>query len=377
MAWWNDLIRTIWRLLDEHGQLVAFAMLFLEEAGIPSLIPGDFLMILIGVRVAQGELRLLEALAVLQAATVLGGTVLYWLAVWGGHPVVERIGPYVGVTPERLQRASDSLRRHGVRAVIAGRFIPGLSTLTTVACGVLDFPFRRFVLALFLGGLLRLLAFVAIGYFVGPPALQIAGGLHLPIELLASLAVLVMLSFWVVRAARRAHADPKVRAPLVDRLRYGLVAGLLGALMSMLLANVLIHLTGLIAYEAPSEALAASGLLGRRANQVLLITMTPAFVALPTLWGALYGVVEPLLPGPARLRGVLFSTVPLAFSLLVVLPLVGGGPFGQELDAGSIPALGEAARYLTYGLTMGATFPILAPRPRPAPSSAPASPPTA
>jgi hypothetical protein len=105
--------------------------------------------------------------------------------------------------------------------------------------------------------------------------------------------------------------------------------------------------------------------------------MMPAFVVLPTLWGALYGVVEPVLPGPARLRGVLFSTMPLAFSLLVVLPLAGAGPLGLGLDAGPIPALGEAVRYLTYGLTMGATFPILTPRSVSAPSTSPASPPPA
>lgn len=362
MAWWTNLTTTIWRLLDEHGQLVAFVMLFLEEAGVPSLIPGDFLMILVGVRIAEGKMRLLEALAVMQSATMLGGTVLYWISVWGGHPVVERIGPYIGVTPDRLRTAADALHRHGVRTVIAGRFIPGLSILTTVACGVLDFPFRRFLLALFLGGLLRLLVFVAIGYYFGPPALRVAEGLNIPLELLASLVVLVGLGVWVVRTARRAHADPDARPPMRDRIRGGLLAGVLGAVASMLLANILIHLAGLLEYDAPSQALTASGLLGRRSTQVLLLAMTPAFVALPSIWGALYGVVAPRLMGPAWLRGVLFSLLPLAFSLLVVLPLVGAGLLGLDLGAGAIPALGEAARYLTYGLVLGATYPALARR---------------
>ena len=249
--------------------------------------PRDFLMILVGVRIAQGELRPLEALAVLQSATMLGGTVLYWVAAWGGHPVVQRIGPYVGVTPERLHRASDSfLRRYGVRAVIAGRFIPWMSTLTTVAC-VLDFPFRRFVVARS-GGLLRLLTFVAIGYFVGPPALRIAGSLHLPLELLASLAALLALTFWWCGAARRAHADPRCVRRFWSVFAPGLVAGLLGSLVSMLLANVLIHLAGPSSRtRSRPRRCAASGLLGRHPNRVLLLAMTPPSSSCPPLGQAL------------------------------------------------------------------------------------------
>jgi membrane protein DedA with SNARE-associated domain len=98
MEWWSAVAAMISRLLDEHGLPTAFVLLFLEEAGVPPLLPGDVLMILIGIRAAAGKVGLLEALAILQAATLLGGSILYWVSAWGGQALFYRIGRYVGAT---------------------------------------------------------------------------------------------------------------------------------------------------------------------------------------------------------------------------------------------------------------------------------------
>src|SRR6266540_1486359 len=366
MTWWVDLTATIWRLLDEHGQLVAFVLLFLEESGVPPIIPGDLLMVLVGVRAAEGRLRLLEALAVLELATVLGGTVLYWVSAWAGHPLAYRLGGYVDASPQRLDAAAAALRRRGARAIVLGRLVPGFCIFTAVAAGVLGFPYRYFAPALALGGFVHLLAFVMLGYVFGPPVLAVAASLHLPAELLASAAILIALGVWTVRAARGRTAEPTVPQSMLDRLWAGLLAGLLGAVESTLLANVLITALGLISYREPAEALRASGLLGRVTAPSLLITLSPSFLILPTLWGAVYGLgPAKALPGPSWLRGAVFALLPLAFSLLVVLPAAGAGPLGLKLEIGAIPALGDLLRHLAYGAVLGVTYSSLARHPAP------------
>ena len=373
MGWWSDLAGMIWRLLDEHGALTAFVLLFLEEAGVPPLIPGDVLMILIGVRAAAGNVGLLEAVAVLQAATMLGGSVLYWVSAWGGHTLVYRLGRYIGVTPARLDQAAASLERHGERTVVLGRLLPGLSMMTTVACGVLELPYRRFLPALALGGLLRNSLFVLLGYLFGPPILALAERLHLPIDLLASTVLLLGLATWTYRTARASPPDPPIPPTLFERLRCGVLAGLLGAVLSTLLVNVLIQLATLFSYHEPSKAIVASGLLGRASAPLLMLLIAPTFVILPTLWGAAYGAwAACTLRGRSWQRGTLFSLLPLAVSLLVILPLAGAGPFGLDLGAGPIPALGETARHLAYGLTLGVAFSALARRREPSRPVSPA-----
>ena len=363
MTWWADLTATLGRLFDEYGQLTAFILLLLEESGIPPLIPGDLLMVLMGVRAANGQAALLEVVLLLQLATVVGGSILYWVSAWGGQSLVYRLGRYIGATPERLDEAAASLVRHGEWAVILGRLAPGLSTLTTVTCGILGFPYRRFLPALAIGGFLRLLVFLLLGYFFGPSVLAIFALLHLPFEMVVSSLLLIGLAFWLYRAARAEKAEPVGRPRLAERLHSGVLAGMLGAIESTLLVNVLIQLFGLLAYDAPGVTLARSGLLAQPSAPTLALLIAPGFLFLPILWGAVYGVwAADALPGRSWACGAIFSLAPLAFSLLVVLPIVGAGPFGLNLGAGPLPALGEAVRHLSYGLVLGITFAALARR---------------
>lgn len=72
------------------------------------------------------------------------------------------------------------------------------------------------------------------------------------------------------------------------------------------------------------------------------------------LWALLYmAVVEPRLSGPDWQRGLVFALLPWVCSLVVFLPLVGGGLFGVALGAGPLPVLGNLALHAIYGLVLG------------------------
>jgi len=71
------------------------------------------------------------------------------------------------------------------------------------------------------------------------------------------------------------------------------------------------------------------------------------------LWALLYTLVEPRLPGPAWRRGVLFAMLPALVSLVVVLPLLGGGLFGLSFGAGPLPTIGNVLLHAVYGAILG------------------------
>lgn len=76
-------------------------------------------------------------------------------------------------------------------------------------------------------------------------------------------------------------------------------------------------------------------------------------------WAFVYAAfVEPRLAGPGWRKGLLFAVVPWLLSLVVFLPLVGGGILGLDLDAGPLPALGNLLLHLAWGLTLGAVYAI-------------------
>jgi membrane protein DedA with SNARE-associated domain len=360
MTVWTSLTTTVWWLLDEHGLIMAFVLLFLEESGLPPIIPGDLLMVLVGLQAAQGRVWLIAALALLELATVLGGSVLYWLSSVGGHAVVNKVGRHVGATPERIQKIAASLERHGALAIVIGRLIPSLCILTAVGAGLFGFPYRRFLPALAIGGFIHLMVFVMLGYLFGRPVLRILSALHPPFEVMAAIVALGALIAWLVWSARRTPHTPIVLLPRAERLRRGLLAGGVGALVSTLLAYALLPIGGLL-FQPPTFGSLIADLAEHGSARAIAIAMIVIFLVASMLWGALFGIVEPLLPGPEALRGVVFALVPLAFSLLVVLPLTGGGMFGLELGAGYLPALAEVVRAVVYGLTLGVAYAVMSP----------------
>src|ERR1700730_1099028 len=94
-------------------QHAAFVYLAVEESGVPIPVPGDFLMLALGVRAREGTIVLWQVIPAMEAGTVLGSSLLYWLARHGGRSVIERYGPFIGIGPAQLDRAERQLKRHG------------------------------------------------------------------------------------------------------------------------------------------------------------------------------------------------------------------------------------------------------------------------
>src|SRR6202171_4850577 len=304
MEWWDTVRAGLGGLIDQHGVLAAFLLILIEEVGVPVPIPGDFLMLLLGVHARQGRVPLWQALLVMEVATLIGATALYLAASHGGRSLVYRYGRYMHLTPERLDRAERWLLRHGALAIVAGRLTPGLRIATVITCGVLAVPLRRFLPALALGSFLYILLYTLLGFFLGPPILTAVEGIHLPLGLLGSLIPLVLLLVWVVRARRGLHLRRANDASKVDgrhRLRDGAVAGLLATVVSTLVMNVLVHVVGDATLLAPgrivehTHARLAAFEIGRALGPLLLVVL-PAFLAVGMIWGGVYGAwVEPRL----------------------------------------------------------------------------------
>src|SRR4051794_10485217 len=260
MEWWRELRVASDAFLQQHGLGAAFIYLLVEEAGVPVPVPGDMLMLILGAQAREGKVSLWQAIVVLEFATMLGSTFLYAVSRWAGRDLVYRYGPYIRLTPRRLDRAEQWLRRHGVLAVVVGRLFPGLRIVTAVACGVFAVPLWQFVPAMAIGALLYMMLYALLGYFFGASVLGFFAGLDLSLDVLLSFALLMALLVWIVRARMALQAGLLGDAPTVQdgqkvptrrRLRSGALAGVMATLVSTLFMNVITHFTGALAFQAP------------------------------------------------------------------------------------------------------------------------------
>jgi membrane protein DedA with SNARE-associated domain len=100
-------------------------------------------------------------------ATTAGADFGYYLGFKGGRPFVERFGHMFHIRPEHIAVSELLFARHGDKAILAARFIPGLRTWGSMLAGMARMPFWRFQLFSAAGTLAWAAVAGGAGYLVG------------------------------------------------------------------------------------------------------------------------------------------------------------------------------------------------------------------
>lgn len=163
----RDLVTQIYEAVGYLG--VAF-WVALESVVIP--IPSELVLPFAGFLVGDGvAIEPLTGQAwsywlVVLAGTIgatVGALIAYAIGAWGGRPILERWGRYLGISAADLDRAETFFERHGEAASFFGRMIPVIRSLVSFAAGVARMPVGRFTIFTFLGSL----PFTALLVFAG------------------------------------------------------------------------------------------------------------------------------------------------------------------------------------------------------------------
>ena len=107
------------------------------------LVPSETSVILAGVIAASGDLVLAAVIACAAAGAILGDNVSYWIGRLAGERIVERF--FRGERRKRIDWAEKQIEERGPYLIVIGRFIPGGRTAVTVASGLLEMRWRRFI----------------------------------------------------------------------------------------------------------------------------------------------------------------------------------------------------------------------------------------
>jgi hypothetical protein len=157
--------------------------------------------------------------------------------------------------------------------------------------------------------------------------------------------------------------DTRLRQWDGDWLVHAVLVGFVATvLMSTVLAFAYV-IAGLVGSASPDAPILARWCWGLANNVVTreAETAVPIAVLLHIAagigWAIVYAAfVEPRLSGPGWRRGLLFAPAPALLSLIVFLPVMGGGFFGLGLGAGPLPIIGNLVLHIVYGVTLGALY---------------------
>ncbi|MEO5885932.1 MAG: DedA family protein [Candidatus Limnocylindrales bacterium] len=151
----RDLVTQIY---DAVGYLGVALWVAIESVIIP--IPSELVLPFAGFLVGEGTaLEPITGQPWSYWLTVLAGTlgatfgalVAYGIGAWGGRPLLERWGRYLGISAADLDRADAFFAKHGQAASFFGRMIPVIRSLVSFAAGISRMPLGRFTLFTFLG----------------------------------------------------------------------------------------------------------------------------------------------------------------------------------------------------------------------------------
>lgn len=119
-----------------------------------SIIPADMLMPFVGNWTRQGSLSLGAAIAWSTTGSVVGALVLYTLAARLGRDRARTLLVKIpGCKPADVDRVEVWFARHGYKAVLFGRLLPGVRSFISLPAGVERMPVLTFALLSGLGSL--------------------------------------------------------------------------------------------------------------------------------------------------------------------------------------------------------------------------------
>jgi membrane protein DedA with SNARE-associated domain len=151
--------------LAAYGAAALFFVIYFESFGAP--VPGETAVIAASLLASQGELSIVTVYVAVLAAAILGDSTGYVIGRFGGRRVLERFGPYVGLTPERLASIETRFHKGGVFLVMFARFLPLLRQLNGVLAGSLNMPWHLFLAANAVGAGMWTSLYVLGPYFFG------------------------------------------------------------------------------------------------------------------------------------------------------------------------------------------------------------------
>ncbi len=154
-------------LIDTFGLVGLLIVIFIESGIFPAPLPGDSLLFTAGLFAATNRFHLnIVAVALGAFAVAVVGSQL-------GFEIGEHFGPRLFkpgaryFKPEYEQRSHDFFERQGPKAIILGRFVPVVRTITPILAGVSEMRRHTFFVFNAVGALLWAGGISLLGYYLG------------------------------------------------------------------------------------------------------------------------------------------------------------------------------------------------------------------
>jgi membrane protein DedA with SNARE-associated domain len=180
--------------LTHYGYVLLFTWLVAEQMGLP--LPGFPALLAAGVLCGTGKLAMAICVPLTLLACMIGDTIWFCLGRRYGAAIVKTLCR-VSLEPDSCVRKTSSFMvRHGARALVFAKFIPGIGSMAITIAGQSAMGIGTFAAYDFAGSLLYVSTFLGIGFVLSQSIEKVerisrhAGALAIPAATLTAVALI-------------------------------------------------------------------------------------------------------------------------------------------------------------------------------------------
>ncbi len=189
-----------------HGSYIGIiTILILTGTGLP--IPEEVPVIAAGLLSANGQLDPWLAFFSCLAGAIGGDCAMYWIGRHFGRNVV-REHPWWAhfVKPEREAQLERTLQEHDWKVFFFARFLVGIRSPVYLAAGVLQVPFRRFIMIDLVCATAVIGTFFGLSFYFGETIVRWIHGAELTLTGIVLLAVAIVGGVYYYRRRKKKRA---------------------------------------------------------------------------------------------------------------------------------------------------------------------------
>ncbi|HEY9739549.1 MAG TPA: DedA family protein [Coleofasciculaceae cyanobacterium] len=184
---------------------VGIALLMFAENLFPP-IPSELIMPLAGFTVAQGKMNLVLAVVAGLVGTMLGALPWYYAGKLLGEErlksLADKYGKWITLSSRDIDKADNWFDRHGAKAVLFCRLVPGVRTLISLPAGLSEMSLVPFLIYSTIGSALWIFALTYAGYLLGDNYDRVDEYLG-PVSKIVLVILLIWFALWVGKRMMR------------------------------------------------------------------------------------------------------------------------------------------------------------------------------
>ncbi len=194
--WWlffYNMNEQLLQYITQYGYLAILTLVFLQEVGVPSPIPNEFVLFFCGYLAHTGVLKVSLVVVSAVVGDLLASFILFELFFFFGKSVMNRKLKWLPISEEKLEKLKRKIDTSGQFGTYLGRVTPFIKGYVSVLCGLLQVPQKKYSFILVVTSVAWSLVYVCGGYVAGPYFKDMALLNERHIFLLPALLMLVVI----------------------------------------------------------------------------------------------------------------------------------------------------------------------------------------